>query len=35
MQRYGATSCNYGLRRTMNGNMTYRFSSPLKPWKQE
>ena len=20
---------------TLNGNMTYRFTSPLKPWKQE
>ena len=32
---YGATSCNYGFRRTMNGNLTYRFTSFLHPWKQD
>ncbi|NYF81170.1 TonB-dependent siderophore receptor [Granulicella arctica] len=32
---YGSSSCNYGYRRTVNGNLTYRFASLLKPWKQE
>ena len=32
---YGLSDCNYGLRRTMNGNITYRFNSLLEPWKTE
>lgn len=32
---YGAGSCNYGFRRTVDGNLTYHFTSLLRPWKQE
>lgn len=32
---YGATSCNYGFRRTMNGNVTWRFRSLLEPWRRD
>lgn len=32
---YGASSCNYGFRRTINGNLTYSFSSLLQPWKRD
>ncbi len=28
-------NCIYGLRRTMNGNLTYRFASLLQPWRRD
>ncbi len=32
---YGASSCNYGFRRTMTGNLTYQFASLLHPRREE